>query len=164
MKTRVIRDFLNEQELKVVREHIKHIDCADTYNDSVIKLILESKLPEISELVQKRLTPTYCFLRKYVAGMDLGPHRDRNACEYSGSICIDSNVRWPLIIDSVEYYTNPGDCVIYKGIDNKHWRDALQTGYCNQAFIHYVDLDGPYRFEKGDKRFWKLRAKQRAPI
>ena len=49
----------------------------------------------------------------------------------------------------------PGDGVIYKGMELKHGRDSFEGDFVShvQVFLHYVDADGPYAEEyKYDKR------------
>jgi hypothetical protein len=47
---------------------------------------------------------------------------------------------------------NPGDAVLYKGIDVVHWRDELEGEFVTQTFLHYVDSDGPYKNWFMDRR------------
>ena len=46
----------------------------------------------------------------------------------------------------------PGDCLIYRGCEVRHWREAFAGNYQAQAFVHYVDQDGPYAKYKYDTR------------
>ncbi|MBT87782.1 MAG: hypothetical protein CMD55_03850 [Gammaproteobacteria bacterium] len=38
---------------------------------------------------------------------------------------------------------NPGDVLIYQGINVLHWRDPLEGNFSKNIFIHYVDKNGP---------------------
>ena len=47
----------------------------------------------------------------------------------------------PIVIES-------GDGVIYKGCEIPHWRPVFNQPkeyWHHQLFIHYVDLNGPYK-------------------
>ena len=46
----------------------------------------------------------------------------------------------------------PGDAIIYRGIECAHWRDALEGQEAVQAFLFYVDQNGPHAEFKFDKR------------
>jgi hypothetical protein len=46
----------------------------------------------------------------------------------------------------------PGDMVIYRGCDIKHWRDPYDGNQQIQVFLHYVDVNGKYADHKFDKR------------
>ena len=37
----------------------------------------------------------------------------------------------------------PGDVLIYQGINVLHWRDPLEGNFSKNIFIHYVDKNGP---------------------
>ena len=37
----------------------------------------------------------------------------------------------------VEVLLEPGDCMIYLGCENEHWRNPLLDKFCSQVFIHY---------------------------
>ena len=105
------------------------------------------------DLLEEDLIETYWFDRFYFAGSSMLPHTDRPACEISVSLHISntSEYSFPLCFKSKSQessiITNPGDAIIYKGIDVKHWRDVLNgdsVTYYHQAFFHYVRLDGHY--------------------
>jgi hypothetical protein len=49
----------------------------------------------------------------------------------------------------------PGDLVIYRGCDLKHWRESfeyLTDVWQVQGFFHYVDASGPFAHHKFDDR------------
>ena len=84
----------------------------------------------------------------------------------------DSQYLWPIFVDNSKDYRHfgdealqlakpgegtpallsPGDCVIYRGCEVRHWREAFQGNHQAQAFIHYVDQDGPYARYRFDTR------------
>ena len=103
----------------------------------------------------ERLYPTYYFDRFYFKGNELKKHRDRDACEISVSLNISSNLDydWPIYFQAkmnepaVSVVCNPGDGVLYRGIDVWHWREPMRgnhKSYFHQVFFHYVRADGNY--------------------
>lgn len=140
---------------------------------------MELALPQVEQLTGKKLFPTYAYFRVYGKGDELRPHVDRPSCEISFTICLGydvSNVadsyQWPIFVDNSKDYRHfgdealrlakpgegtpallsPGDCVIYRGCEVRHWRDTFQGNHQAQAFIHYVDQEGPYAKYKYDTR------------
>jgi hypothetical protein len=39
----------------------------------------------------------------------------------------------------------PGDILIYRGDKLEHWRERFKGNTCVQVFLHYNDLNGPYK-------------------
>ena len=51
------------------------------------------------------------------------------------------------------YTLNPGDAVVYKGCEAKHWRNTFKRDQMNVQFmLHYVDAAGPYVDRRFDAR------------
>ena len=104
------------------------------------------------------LVPAYSYMRIYGQGEKLLKHRDREACEYSATINIacKTDQPWPLFLETkhgtIDAILKPGDMLVYKGIEVHHWRNAFEGEYCIQVFLHYVDVNGPYKEWKYDKR------------
>ena len=122
----------------------------EVYKDPQLQKILIASIPLVEDTFGVSLAPTYSFLRKYATGDVLFPHRDRPACEYSVTLCIDTNCDWPLFFqypnkpDVSSFITYPGDAILYKGAEVRHWRKTLETqnSYQHQLFLHYVDING----------------------
>jgi hypothetical protein len=125
---------------------------------------MEAMLLHLHPLMEKEtglsLYPTYSFYRVYRTGDILEPHTDRPSCEISTTVCFnysydDSKYVWPIIMDGQEITMSPGDIVIYRGVDLQHSRDKFTPpgdDWHVQAFLHYVDIDGPYKECKFDNR------------
>ena len=100
-----------------------------------------------------KLKPIYCYNRIYMGGSDLKRHTDRKQCEISASITLkyfyhNKNYKWPLCMGDLPIVIESGDGVIYKGCEVEHWRPVFtqpQQCWHHQLFIHYVDLNGPYK-------------------
>jgi len=113
--------------------------------------------PRIEELVGKSLFPTYTYSRIYPKGEGLLPHIDRWECEYSFTLALKHDKEiWPFYIQTsngpVEALLEPGDILIYKGVESLHWRLPLENDFHYQAFFHYVDANGPHADKKYDGR------------
>ena len=150
------------------------------YADPLMESIMELVMPYVEQLTGRKLFPTYSYFRVYKQGDVLRPHVDRPSCEISFSICLgydvsnvsDPGYQWPIRVDNSRDYRHfdkearkealpgegtpllqdPGDCVIYRGCEVRHWREAFAGNYQAQAFIHYVDQNGPYAKYKFDTR------------
>ena len=113
-------------------------------------------MPRVSAETGLSLYPTYAYMRRYGSKSVLPRHKDRAACEISCTICIgyDGDYSWPFRFSGRdgrehEVIQDPGDLLIYRGIDLEHWREpADERVICHaQAFVHYVDQDGPHQNE-----------------
>lgn len=150
--------FLDERnnfqyDTQVPGSHAKYSDLA-----------MESLLLMLQEIAEEntglKLHPTYSYYRLYKPGAELKKHKDRPSCEISMTVCIGSHYveddySWPIYVGGVECVLNPGDILIYKGMDVDHWRNtfnASEGSWQVQTFLHYVDADGPQSGWKYDKR------------
>jgi hypothetical protein len=128
------------------------------YKNPLFEKLLEHLLPAIEQHSGYQLYKTYSYARQYHLGEELKIHRDRNACEVTVSLCLgNEGIPWPIWIrdkdkkiHSIE--SEPGDAVIFKGVELPHWRDPNTYGACAQVFLHYVDREGPYADERDDKK------------
>jgi hypothetical protein len=138
---------------QVPRAHSKYADPA-----------MEAMLLHLHPLMEKNtgleLYPTYSFYRVYRKGDILTPHKDRPSCEISTTVCFnysydDSEYTWPIIMNGNKVHMKPGDIVIYRGVDLEHSREEFAPpgdDWHVQAFLHYVDVNGPYSDYRFDKR------------
>jgi hypothetical protein len=150
--------FLDEKnsfadDTQVPGSHAKYSDQA---MESLL-LLLQTVAEENTGL---NLYPTYSYYRLYRPGAVLKKHRDRPSCEISMTVClgshyVESAYSWPIYIDGVECILNPGDILLYRGMDVDHWRNifnASEGSWQVQVFLHYVDANGPQSEWKHDKR------------
>ena len=125
-----------------------HSNQSDIYNH-----VIHYLLPIMEKETNLKLKPIYAYNRIYLGGSELKKHTDRAACEISESITLkffykDSNYKWPLCMGDKPIVINTGDGVIYKGCEVPHWRPIFNQPkeyWHHQLFIHYVDLNGPYK-------------------
>jgi hypothetical protein len=123
------------------------------YSSLVAEGMLLTLLPLIQNVTGKRLYPTYSFTRYYFNGTELRKHKDRPSCEYSMTLCIESDpAPWGIWVEGTEVLLNPGDLVVYRGCDAEHWRLPYTGNRTIQMFLHYVDIDGPYSNYLFDRR------------
>jgi hypothetical protein len=140
------------------------------YGDALMESLLDTMRLRIEQLAGLRLFATYSYYRVYRPGAELKPHRDREACEISASICLgyrylhdDPAYSWPLCFEAkagsgegaIVLRQEPGDLVLYRGMELEHWRErfaARPGSYLVQVFLHYVDQDGPCKDYRHDKR------------
>jgi hypothetical protein len=127
------------------------------YSSQRMELLLRDLLPQIEEASGLSLYPTYSYLRVYKRGDVLARHRDRPACEISVSLCLGyvADAAWPLWIEGPHGVSavkiEPGDALLYRGIECFHWREAFDGQEAAQVFLHYVEQAGPnaeWRFDK----------------
>ena len=129
------------------------------YADPLTETILFNSLSHVEEITGKKLHPSYSFSRVYTAGDQLKPHVDRPSCEISVTCNVATKgALWPIWMhapgaDAVSFTLEPGDAVVYKGCEVKHWRNSMADTEVNAQFmLHYVDQNGPYSEFKFDKR------------
>jgi alkylated DNA repair dioxygenase AlkB len=124
----------------------------------ITETLLDVVTPILSETINCELYPTYSYLRIYVKGAVLEKHQDRPSCEVSATVPLSysSDNIWPLYIErgdkTISVELEPGDALIYKGIEIPHWRDAFEGERQVQVFLHYVKKHGDYSEYKFDKR------------
>ena len=147
-----LQDFTPDGS-QVPRAHSKYADP-----------LMESMLLHVHPIMEKatglQLYPTYSFYRVYRNGDILKPHKDRPSCEISTTVCFgysydDSEYSWPIIMDGTAVHMKPGDIVVYRGVDLEHARDEFTPpgdDWHVQAFLHYVDVNGPFADYRFDKR------------
>jgi hypothetical protein len=170
--------LMKVQTGQVSREDEQVPGAPSLYGDTLMETLMELALPQVEQLTGKRLYPTYAYFRVYRPGDELRPHIDRPSCEISFTICLGYDAGeagpqpWPIFVDNSRDYRRypddalrlarpgegmpvhlqPGDCMIYRGCEVRHWRDTFAGRYQAQAFIHYVEQDGPYARYKFDTR------------
>jgi hypothetical protein len=150
-------DYMNKTNVgdtQVVGQHAGH----NTILDSLM-LVLQ---PLVEQVTERQLYPTYGYHRVYRPGSVLKKHTDRGSCEVSLNLCVgyyydteDKDYSWDIVVGGDAVKTEIGDLIIYKGIEIEHWREPFVCGensWQTQAFLHYVDANGPYADFKWDGR------------
>lgn len=129
------------------------------YGDPLFDSMMVSHASDISDIVGCRLVPTYSYVRVYMRGQSLARHRDRPACEHSVTVHLDASepAGWGVEFDDrqgdhVSLALGPGDAAAYRGHDLRHWRGPCPVDWYMQAFLHFVDAEGPFASEALDRR------------
>ena len=132
------------------------------YGDPMMETLLLKLLPTMEQITGLQLNPTYSYYRVYKPGDELVKHVDRPSCEISCTVCfnfdykeMNGSYEWPIWMVDSPAYLQPGDLVAYHGCDLTHWREpftAPEGSWHVQAFLHYVDANGPYAECKYDGR------------
>ncbi|MGI9065641.1 MAG: hypothetical protein ACR2HX_04465 [Pyrinomonadaceae bacterium] len=168
----IIKQFIPRVMCDYISENIKVLEASSYfgYGDTqvekafsasapaVTETLLDVMTPVLSKAINCELYPTYSYLRIYVKGAELEKHQDRPSCEVSATLPLsyDSPEIWPLYIEADNKTTGvelePGDALIYKGIEIPHWREAFEGERQVQVFLHYVKKNGDYSEFKFDKR------------
>lgn len=118
--------------------------------------LLCEKTPEVSKFLGEKVLPTYSYARIYKEDSDLKKHSDREACEISLTIHLDSDCDWPIYIkkpngEEVSLNLKSGDAMMYLGCEAEHWREQFQGKEYIQVFLHYVKSRGKNSFAYFDK-------------
>jgi hypothetical protein len=129
------------------------------YADPLIEALMLACKAGVEEITGKELLPTYSYSRVYQPGEELVPHVDRPSCEISVTVNIATKGELSPIYMQYEdnpveeHFLSPGDAVVYKGCEAKHWRKPLTPNQLNVQFmLHYVDKNGPKIEYAKDKR------------
>ncbi len=168
----ILREFLSPSVLPAIRASLDRcinlgLSRADdqvpgtpaAYAYAATEELLRLFTPVLEEITGRQLFPTYSYFRIYKRGDCLPIHVDRPACEVSLSLCVDCKAPepWPIFVesargDAVPLELLPGDALLYKGCDCKHWREVFYGESAAQVFFHYVDQHGSNASWRNDKR------------
>lgn len=126
------------------------------YGMPLFEKLLEHLQPKIEAHTGVALFKTYSYARRYEIGNELKPHVDRKACEITATLALGFEGEiWPIWVEDREkvhhsFLLQPGDALIFRGMELKHWREENRFGPCSQVFLHYVDKNGPHACCKDD--------------
>jgi hypothetical protein len=157
----IIRNFIESDRAKQLSKDFKEeckkenavgdilvLDCQGMYNYMPFLELLCEKIPEISEITEEIILPTYSYARVYRKGNILEAHKDRPSCEISLSVHLDGDISWPIWVETPEgkkeYVSlNSGDALLYLGCIAEHGREIFTGEWYTQVFLHYVRSRGP---------------------
>jgi hypothetical protein len=115
-------------------------DTYSHYADIAMETLLQWVLPTMEKHTKLKLVPTYSYARIYKNGDVLKKHKDRYSCEISTTVNLGGDP-WPIYLNNgkknIKVNLNPGDMLIYRGIELEHWREKFKGEYCAQVFLHY---------------------------
>jgi hypothetical protein len=118
------------------------------YGDVAIET-LQAKLTSVMEKHTKlKLVPTYSYFRIYQNKSELKKHIDRPSCEISSTLNLGGDP-WPIYVENkknkIKIDLNPSDFLIYRGMELPHWREPFKGYKCVQIFMHWNDINGPFK-------------------
>lgn len=149
-------EFLNHSEKNNLNGDEQAPNSHSSYNYISFLELLCEKTPEVSNIIDETVLPTYAYSRVYKKGSELVKHLDRDACEISITLHLNGDSAWPIWIEtpsgekrSVEL--NPGDAMIYLGKIAPHWREPYTGEHYTQVFLHYVKSRGSCSYAYFDK-------------
>ena len=129
------------------------------YDDPLMRVLHLRMTAFVEQQTGRQLWPTYCYMRHYNRGAELHAHTDRPACEVSGSLCLGfrASAPWPLYIvdrrgEKRQVQLQPGDLLIYLGLELAHWREPFVGDHQVQLFVHYVDKHGGHVQQRDDRQ------------
>jgi len=122
---------------------------------SFLELLCE-KTPEVSEILEETVLPTYAYARVYKNGSVLKKHSDRDSCEISLTLHLGGDQDWTIFIKSPEgkeqsVVLAPGGAMMYRGTIAEHWRDEYAGEEYVQVFLHYVRSRGECAYTYFDR-------------
>ena len=144
-----IRSFLERYHREAMIDETT-LKARGRYVDPLGESILADLTPLVERAAGVTLSPTYSFLRVYRAGAELKKHTDRPSCEISSTLYLggESDDPWPIHVEingeARAVPLEPGDLMVYRGVDVPHWRDVFQGARSAHLFLHFVNADGAY--------------------
>lgn len=144
------------------------------YHYSPMLFFLWGLTPIISDIVGRKLLPTYDYFRIYRRRDVCRVHFDRYSCEHSLSLTLgySDGVPWSLEVGRTaheqpsaaveeDFGAEPfgsvrmavGDAVLYRGVRHRHGRTAPNpNAWSAHLFLHWVEAEGAYRDHAFDGR------------
>ena len=163
----IVRNLISEDNSCKLHDHLNQRNDGNLtdeqinntpsfYADELMQKIQIDLLSNIEKHTGLELHKTYTYARIYKRGDILRTHTDREACEISVTLDLggDPWSIWLLDRDEnpVEVKLNPGDALIYRGLELHHWRAKFEGDIHTQVFLHYIDKYGQYIWAENDKR------------
>ena len=109
------------------------------YGDMFFDTLLLGSLGIVENATGLNLIPAFSYYRLYTKGSVLEPHKDRASSEISITLCVGyTDDQWPIFMDGIPVYQEPGDMVVYRGSDVLHGREELKGENQAQVFLHYT--------------------------
>ena len=147
LKHTFISEFHNEFGTKFDRQVLGAYSC---YGDIMMEMLLVNMHALMEKNTGLRLQPNYSYARIYKTGHVLERHKDRLSCEISTTLNLGGDP-WPIYLEpsgregmnGLKVDLNPGDMLIYRGMDLEHWREPFQGSECIHVFLHYNDVNNP---------------------
>lgn len=133
------------------------INTYSNYSDIAMETLLMKLKPIMQEVTNLELVETYSYARIYKKGDILKKHKDRPSCQISTTLNLGGPL-WPIFLEDLnnnekKIILGPGDMLIYRGCELKHWREEFDSNDCAQVFLHYNDKNSDLKLQnKYDQR------------
>ena len=134
-------------------------DTFAIYSDAAMDTLMLKCQPIMEKTTGLKLQPSYTYARIYKKGDILKRHKDRFSCEISTTLNLGGD-DWPIYLSpnenvgipdwkkittvskakGVKINLNPGDMLVYRGMELEHWREKFKGKNCGQVFLHYNNL------------------------
>mgnify|MGYP003109956342 FL=1 len=134
-------------------------DTFAIYSDAAMDTLMLKCQPIMEKTTGLKLQPSYTYARIYKKGDILKRHKDRFSCEISTTLNLGGD-DWPIYLSpnenvgipdwkkittvskakGVKINLNPGDMLVYRGMELEHWREKFKGKNCAQVFLHYNNL------------------------
>jgi len=136
------------------------------YSDIAMETLMLKCQPKMEEATKLKLYPSYTYVRLYKKGDELKRHKDRFSCEISTTMNLGGD-KWEIYLSPNENVglqesqggkkgittssnakglkvdLEPGDMLVYRGIELEHWREKFKGKECIQVFLHYNNYKTP---------------------
>ncbi len=138
--------FANHEVLKQENYHYYGSKRVDSFNDPVLKEVLEKLIDKAKEIFESdTLMPTYGIFSEY-SGTEpyLDKHLDIGPCTYTIDLSLYQNTEWPLYIEGKAYNWADNEAIFFYPNDQWHWKDEFPNKENNKVgllFLHYVEPD-----------------------
>ena len=137
--------------------------------------------PAIGQLTGADVLPSYDYFRIYGEGEICRVHSDRPSCEHSLSLTLaySDGLPWPLEVGSHRVESEgpcvddfgdeafssvamePGDAVLYRGIDLRHGRTQPNPNqWSAHLFLFWVERGGPFEQHAFDEQLLRSELKR----
>ena len=120
------------------------------YSDIAMETLMLKCQPAMEKATGLKLYPAYTYARIYKKGDELKRHKDRFSCEISTTMNLGGDP-WDIYLEpsgkegmkGIKVQLDPGDMLVYRGIDLEHWRKKFKGKECVQVFLHYNNSKTP---------------------
>ena len=132
------------------------------YANIAMETLMLKCQPEMEKATGLKLYPAYTYARVYKKGDILKRHKDRFSCELSTTMNLGGD-KWPIYLSpnenvgvadgkkitnvskakGVKVDLEPGDMLVYRGMELEHWREKFKGKECVQVFLHYNNRKTP---------------------
>lgn len=156
------RDIVNLQKNTIVNTEISIVQ---KHNGRLIMHLNAHKIPKdiyqqifnYALSIDKDVIPhAYIYSRysKKYGDPKLIPHIDQSNTDFTIDYQLQSNTKWPLIVENQEYVLNDGQALFLNSSENYHWRKPKifnDDEYIDMIFFHFINKNKKNDYKKPGK-------------